>query len=157
MFSQAADERQKVRDAAFRLLAVRARSRRELEQRLRQKKLDGDLITQTLDDFRDKGYQSDEDFACQYAGEKWRNKGWGPRRLESALAAKGIAPGLAQRVISETVGEADLVEAILPLAQKHWRSSAGQPDQKRRQRLSGFLQRRGYGWEVIGPVMDKLA
>ena len=91
MFSQAADERQKVRDAAFRLLAVRARSRRELEQRLRQKKLDGDLITQTLDDFRDKGYQSDEDFARQYAGEKWRNKGWGPRRRESALATMAEA------------------------------------------------------------------
>ena len=63
--SQAADERQKVRDAAFRLLAVRARSRKELDDRLTRKGHSRELIDATLDDFREKDYQSDDEFEAE--------------------------------------------------------------------------------------------
>ncbi|MCH7573641.1 MAG: RecX family transcriptional regulator [Candidatus Marinimicrobia bacterium] len=152
----AVDQRQKARDAAFRLLAVRARSRRELRERLKQKGFDAELIDATLDDLQEKGYQSDEDFARQYAGEKWRNAKWGPSRLRAALASKGIEWSLADRITREIVGEDDLFEMVMPLAEKRWRTSAGLPIRKRKQRLIGFLQRRGYSWDVIGPVLEKL-
>ena len=149
-------QRQKVRDAAFLLLAVRARSARELVQRLIQKSFSPDLIDETLLDFQAKGYQSDEQFARLFADAKWSHSGWGPSRVRRELGARGIAPDLIDLVVGETYGEVDLVAGILPLARKRWRSTANLPMVKRRNRLTGFLQRRGYDWETIGRVLEQL-
>ncbi len=150
------DQRHKVREAAFRLLAVRARSVRELRERLKQKSFSPDIIDETLADFQAKGYQSDEQYARLLASEKWTHSGWGPARVRRELGAKGIAPELIDRVVGETYGEVDLVAGILPLARKRWRSTAGLPPDKRRNRLTGFLQRRGYDWETITQVLERV-
>ncbi len=150
------DQRQKVREAAFRLLAVRARSAKELQERLKQKSFSPDIIDETLADFQAKGYQSDEQFARLLASEKWTHSGWGPSRVRRELGAKGIATDLIEQVVGETYGEVDLVAGILPLARKRWRSTVGLPLDKRRSRLSGFLQRRGYDWGTITQVMEQV-
>lgn len=150
------EERQKVRDAAFRLLAVRARSAKELRERLKQKSFSPDIIDETLADFQAKGYQSDEQFARLFASEKWTHSGWGPARVRRELGAKGIAPDLIEQVVGETFGDVDLVAGILPLARKRWRSTAGLPLDKRRNRLTGFLQRRGYDWGTITQVLERV-
>ncbi len=150
------DEGQRAREAAFRLLAVRARSASELRQRLRQKRFEPELIDRVIAYLQDKGYQSDEEFARLYAREKWNNSGWGPARVSRELRAKGIAPELTDQVADETYADADLVEAILPFAQKRWRSTEGLPAETRRRRLVGFLQRRGYDWETINRVLDRV-
>ena len=152
----AGDDRQRVRDAAFRLLAVRARSAKELRDRLKQKSFSPGLIDETLADFQAKGYQSDEEFARLFANEKWTRSGWGPSRVRRELGARGIAPELIDRVVGVTFGEVDLIAGIMPLAQKRWRSTAGLPLDKRRNRLTGFLQRRGYDWGTISQVLSKI-
>jgi regulatory protein len=148
------DNDQRAREAAFRLLAVRARSASELRQRLRQKRFAPELVDNVIADLQAKGYQSDEEFARLYAREKWNNSGWGPARVRRELRAKGIAPELTDQVVDETYADADLADAILSLAQKRWRSTEGLPLEARRRRLTGFLQRRGYGWETIRQVME---
>ena len=150
------DEGQRAREAAFRLLAVRARSARELQQRLRQKRFPPKIIDQVIDDLQSKGYQSDEEFARLYAREKWNNSGWGPARVRRELRAKGIAPELTDQVVGETYADVNLAEAILPFAQKRWRSTEGLPTETRRRRLVSFLQRRGYHWDTISRVLERV-
>ena len=150
------DEGQRAREALFRLLAVRARSASELCQRLRQKRFAPELIDRVIADLQAKGYQSDEEFARLYAREKWTNSGWGPARVRRELRVKGIAPELADQVVDETYADADLAEAVLPFAQKRWRSTAGLSLATRRRRLVSFLQRRGYDWETVSRVLDRV-
>ena len=150
------EERQRIREAAFRLLAVRARSARELRQRLGKKRFAPELVDEIIEDLKAKGYQSDEDFARQYAREKWTSSGWGPRRIGQELRLKGIAPELTDQVLGETFTSTDLVGAVLPLALKHWRATEGLPAETRRRRITGFLQRRGYDWGTINQVLDHL-
>ena len=146
----------KGREAAFRLLAVRARSAGELRQRLRQKRFSPELVEQVIAELQAKGYQSDEDFARQYAREKWTSSGWGPARVRQELRAKGIAPELTDQVVDETFADTDLVAALLPLAMKRWRTTEGLPAETRRRRLVGFLQRRGYDWNIISQVLERV-
>ncbi len=150
------EEVQRAREAAFRLLAVRARSAGELRSRLRRKDFAGEIVEEVIADLQSKGYQSDEEFARQYAREKWEGSGWGPRRMHRALAEKGIAAALREQVVEETYGDADLVAAIIPMARKRWRSTQGLPEETRRRRLTGFLQRRGYDWGTIRQVMERV-
>ena len=150
------DQRQKGRDAAFRLLAVRARSAGELRQRLRQKRFSPELVDQVIAELQAKGYQSDEDFARQYAREKWTSSGWGPARVRQELRAKGIAPELTDQVVDEIFADTDLVAALLPLAMKRWCTTEGLPAETRRRRLVSFLQRRGYDWDTIQKVLERV-
>lgn len=147
---------QKGREAAFRLLAYRARSARELQQRLRQKHFSPEVVDRVIADLQEKGYQSDAEFARQYAREKWSGSGWGPARVRQGLRQKGITTELVKQVVDETFGEVDLIAAVLPLARKRWRSTHDLPRETRRRRLTGFLQRRGYDWETIKQVMERV-
>jgi SOS response regulatory protein OraA/RecX len=153
---EAENEVQRIREAAFRLLAVRARSAHELKSRLTQKKFPVEQIEQVIADLQEKGYQSDEEFARLFAREKWSNSGWGPARIQQALAQKGVAPRIREQIVEEIYGEIDLGEAILPLAMKRWKSTAGLEIETRRRRLTGFMQRRGYAWDTIQRVMRQV-
>ncbi len=147
---------QKARAAAFRLLAVRARSTAELDTRLKQKGFLTETISATLADLKAKGYLDDGQFARQFIREKCENSGWGPARLRPELARKGIDKGLAEQLLSAYFEDRDLVADVLPLARKRWRAWSGRPMEVRRRRLTGFLQRRGYNWDVIGRVLEQL-
>ena len=147
---------QKAREAAFRLLAYRARSAQELSQRLRQKGFHPSIIDQVLTDLQAGGYQSDLEFARQYVSEKWSASGWGPSRIGQGLRQKGIEAELARQVLDELFRDRDLVGGLLPLARKRWRLTSDLPLEVRRRRLIGYLQRRGYDWETIGQVIGSM-
>ena len=147
------DESRPIREAAFRLLAVRARSAQELRQRLARKGFVAELSEPVIAGLQADGYQSDEAFARQYAHEK-RTQGWAPVRVGRELRARGIAASLADRVVGELYAGDDLVESVLPRALKRWQGTAGLPKQTRRRRLTGYLQRRGYNWETIRAVLQ---
>ena len=156
MSPAAADEGPQIREAAFRLLAVRARSTLELRQKLGRKGFPLEKIDEVILYLQAQGYQSDEEFARLYAREKWTSSGWGPARVRLALAQKGIDTGLRERIIEEVYSGQDLDTAVLQMARKKWDSMSGLPTATRKRRLSGFLQRRGYGWEIIHRTVDRM-
>lgn len=135
---------------------MRARSADELHRRLKQKGFAPGAIAKSIADFQEKGYQSDEDFARQLANAKWHNSGWGPARIRQELRYKGVDSAIVEQTIQDTFGDADLVLSIMPLARKKWRASKHLPREKRRQRLIGYLQRRGYDWSTISRVESRL-
>ena len=154
---EAEKEVQRIREAAFRLLAIRARSARELKIRLAQKKFSAEQIDLVIADLQGKGYQSDEEFARLFTREKWTSSGWGPGRARQALAQKGVAPDICDQILEEVYGDADLIEGLLPLARKRWRATEGLDNNTRKRRLTGFLQRRGYNWDTIQRVIMKVS
>ncbi len=147
------DDRRRIREAAIRLLAVRARSAEELRRRLILKRFPAEQVERVVADLQAKGYQSDEAFARQYAEEKRTLSGWAPARLKRELRARGIAAGLIDKIVTETYQELDLAAEVLPRALSRWRSSKELSLEKRRRRLTGYLQRRGYDWETIRSVL----
>ena len=149
--------RQRIRDTAFRLLAIRAYSAGELRRRLKYKLKSASYenIDDVITDLQTKGYLNDEDYAHQLAREKRDSSAWGPGRIRRELRAKDISPDLTDKVVDETFAGIDQVEALMPVALKRWSLTEGLPVDARRIRLSGFLQRRGYRWDVINRVFDK--
>lgn len=146
----------KIRDAAYRLLAVRAYSAGELQRRLmyKFKYHNSEIIDEIITDLQTKDYLNDEEFARQLAREKRVSSAWGPGRIRRELRAKYVAPELTEQVVAETFAGIDQVEALMPIALKRWRLTEGLPDEARHIRLSGFLDRRGYSWEVIHRVIQ---
>jgi len=74
-------DRARARESALRLLAVRARSRSELLDRLERKGFERGVATEVVDALEGVGLVDDHEFGRLWAEEKMRLRPVGPRRL----------------------------------------------------------------------------
>lgn len=79
----------KIRRTAMDLLARREHSYRELEQKLKLRGMDGELIEQQLNQLKEEGLLSDTRFLESFIRSK-ANSGIGPIRIREELIYKGI-------------------------------------------------------------------
>jgi len=149
------DERTKAREAALRLLAVRARSEGELVDRLRRKGFTDELTAVVVSALSDVGLVDDAAFARAWADEKVRLRPVGPRRLTSELLSKRISRELVSLVVDETFREHSELELARRAVEKKVRVSGGADAAKRRARLHSFLLRRGFSYEVASTVLKE--
>lgn len=133
-------------ERALGLLAVRARSRRELERRLLQAGFAAEEVDEVLDRLGAVGLVDDEAFARQVAEHAFGAKLAGRRAVAGTLAAAGVAPEMAARVIEETAGDDELRAQELASARAA-RMGAVEPA-KAFTRLTSLLLRRGYSPDV---------
>jgi regulatory protein len=129
-------------ERALRLLAVRPRSRRELEVRLRRAGFERDEVDEELIRLEAVGLVDDEAFARELAEHHLTSRRAGRRAVVGALAAKGVS----RQVIEEAVADfgEDEGERALQLARERTPRLAGLPADKAFGRLSSLLMRRGY-------------
>lgn len=129
-------------ERALGLLAVRARSRQELERRLLQAGFESAEVDGELVRLERVGLIDDEAFARQLAQHAFGAGGKGRRAVASALFAKGVDPALGAAFIEELGGDED--ERALDLARSRTPRLAGLDPVKAYQRLNGLLLRRGF-------------
>jgi regulatory protein len=133
-------------ERALGLLAVRARSRRELETRLGQAGFEPDEVADVLERLERVGLVDDEAFARQVAQHRFNVKHEGSRSVSGQLRAKGVSASLIEAVIEESgQGEEERAQA---LAETRASRLQGLEPAKAFNRLSGLLMRRGYSPEV---------
>jgi regulatory protein len=146
----------KAREAALRLLAVRARSEGELSDRLRRKGFSEDLTAAVVFSLAEVGLVDDEAFARAWADERVRLRPVGPRRLAQELLSKKVNRDLAARVVDETFREHSELELARRAVEKKARVPGGADGGKRRARLHSFLVRRGFSYEVAAAVLKEI-
>ena len=151
-----AEEVQKALDSALGLLEVRARAKREIETRLAQKGIEEEIIVQVIAKLVRLELINDAQFAASWVEAKTRvggNRPVGRRRLSSELYAKGVAKEQIADAVEVVTSDAEMALARAA-ASKKVRVVPTDRDalQKERQKLMGFLQRRGFGWEVVKQV-----
>lgn len=154
---RASSELERARDAALRLLAVRARSESELRDRLRRKGATEETTAAVIEALERVGLLDDRAFARLWIEERVRLRPVGRRRALSELRAKGIPREMAEAAADEVYAEhpeEQLAErAIRP---KLRRPSRGENASKRRRRLHSFLLRRGFSYEVAARILNEL-
>jgi regulatory protein len=129
-------------ERALGLLAVRARSRREMERRLLQAGFDTDEVRGELERLEAVGLIDDEDFARQLARHEFGVRGCGRRAVTGTLAAKGVAAELTAVVVAELEGDPE--RRAEEVARERASRLVGLEPATAFSRLSGFLMRRGY-------------
>lgn len=152
----------RARERALRLLALRDRSRREIETRLRQAGFEADVAAATVEWLAGLGYLDDRRFARVYSAEKQRS-GWGPRRVKAELAAKGVERSIVEEMLAASA-EAEAGEeaedgvreggsALEQTCRKRFGGQFAADPAAAERRLAGFLARRGYDWETINRMV----
>lgn len=138
-------------------LTGRARSRKELSDKLASRNVPRDVATAVLDRFEEVGLVDDDAFARAWVSQRQQGKGLSRRVLAQELRRKGVDDDVAKEALDE-IDPADEAAAARDLVRKKMRSMRGLEDQVATRRLVGMLARKGYPPGLaFGVVREELA
>ena len=135
-----------VHERALGLLAVRQRSRGELERRLVQAGFDADEVDAELRRLEGVGLIDDDAFAKAVVESRMGARGESSRVVAMHLARAGVASDVAADALQDAPDTDE--DRAVRLAETKARRLAGLDPRVAYQRLYGFLARRGYGPET---------
>jgi regulatory protein len=124
-------------------LTGRARSRRELAEKLAKRNVPDDVATRLLDRFEEVGLVDDAAFAHAWVEGRHAARGLAPRALAQELRRKGVADDVVADAL-EQLGRDELDETARTLVRRKLRSLERFDDATRTRRLVGMLARKGY-------------
>jgi regulatory protein len=150
----AAETRRRAREDAYRLLSFRSRAEREIADRLRRKGYDETVVAETVENLRTSGFLNDETFATDWVEARGRTRG--NRAIAHELRQKGVDAETAARALSESRDEETERASARAAAIKKVGLRPVDRSREARARLAAFLQRRGFGWDTIRPVLNEL-
>ncbi len=151
----AAEELQGAQRAALQLLARRPRTEKEIRERLREKEFGEEEIDQAVASLRSSGFLDDEAFARAFIQDQLSVRPKGPLAIKRRLLLLGVKKETIDRVLNEAFQERSLNDVALDVAMKFLRKISHNDPRSKREKLAGFLSRRGFSWDVIAEVMNK--
>lgn len=154
------EEIRQARESAIRLLSYRARSEKEIRDRLKKKGFSSNTADEVLDSLLKSGLVNDLEFARAFAHDKLLRKPMGKVMLKQELRKKGISKEEIEQVLNESYRSESEDEYAFELANKRInrsQSSFAKLDPlKQRKRLSDYLARRGFDWETVTKAVERV-
>ena len=143
-------------DRAVAMLAARACSRGEIEQKLKRAGAAEETVEMVIYKLEKHGLLDDQAFAEQWAKSR-AGRNIGPRRIAAELRQKGVSAEETEEAISGIPAE-DAYAQALKLAKKGLqRKKAGEDIRKTLQRVISGIVRRGYDWETAREACEQAA
>lgn len=133
-------------------LTGRARSRKELADKLASRNVPDDVARGLLDRFEDIGLVDDAAFARLWVDSRRTSKGLARRALAQELRHKGVDDDVAREALDEIGSDAE-AETARALVRKRLRAMRGVETPVAKRRLAGMLARKGYGPSVAYAVV----
>ncbi len=140
-------------DRAVGYLAARARSKREVEQKLLQAGYRPCTVEMVIYKLEREGILDDADFARQWVESRATHK-LGRSRIAQELRRKGVSQDEAEEAL-EAIDEEEQLSGAIALAEKA--AARIKPDEDRRKaasRIAAMLARRGYSWDVTKQAVE---
>ncbi len=152
---QALDIRQKAYDRALRFLSYRPRSAAELRRHLAEAAYDPDTVEETLARLTEQGYLDDAEFARFWVENRQRFRPKGERALRQELRQRGLDADIIAGALAGIDAAEAAYQAARPRAERLAQVAQADPTGFRR-RLSDFLLRRGFDYDVTAAAVTRL-
>ena len=148
------DQYTRGRDKAMRMLALRSRSRREIDDALRAMSLRDTIRTGLLRELEENGLVDDARFAREFVAVKKDVRRVGPHRLRHDLGRLGLPRAAVDQALAD-FGAEEQEAMARAVAEKQLGASL--PSEKSVRRIIGMLRRKGYDYAVVNRVGYELA
>ena len=133
-------ERSAALSKGLRILAYGANSPKQLKDKLCRAGISRELADEVAGELTEKGYLNEADDAVRMA-ESMLGRGWGLKKIISALRTKGYSPEACEEA-REALCEVDFAEACLTVAKKRFKNLS--PDRREVQKAIAKLVNLGY-------------
>lgn len=140
-------EFQKTLDKLLRFATLRPRSEKEITDWLKRKKVHESLHKELFNRLKRLELIDDIKFAQWWVEQRQAFRPKSLRIMNYELRIKGVKKELIEQVLSETkIDEAAIAKELLRKKDYKWK---GLPRREARQKMSQFLARKGFGWNVV--------
>lgn len=145
----------KARSRVFRMLKLRLHSEHEIVSKLEKNHFSQEIINQTVGYFKDLQFIDDRLFAQKWI-ESRLLKPFGFIRIAFELKNKGIHQDIIDEEITKYKDEYPETEAVCDLAKKRAHKYRNLEPEKIKQRVYGYLSRRGFSPNTIYKAIQDL-
>ena len=144
-----AQRRYQIRSRGASIASGRMLSKKELTDRLERRGATEEEAADTAEWLEDLGAVNDEAYAAAIVRHYCR-MGYGTLRIRQELQRRGIDRSLWEEALEQQPESAETIEALL-----RSRLKGNRPDREEGRKLSAMLQRRGFTWQEIRPVLSR--
>ena len=143
----------KARSLALKLLTICQKSQRDIEDKLKTKGFDKDVVSMAVEDLKGLGLIDDRGYALELARSKIKNRLWGINKVKCVLAEKGVQKEVIEDIVSEIRKEFD-DEAVIKKALKKWAEKNRVGGAKDKARAFRHLLSKGFQTSLVYKVLN---
>jgi regulatory protein len=144
----------KARERALGLISYRDRSKDEVRRRLVGSDFPEDVVLEVVEQLSNVELLDDDKFSRDWVKARTQSKPMGRARLSSELRSRGVDKETVENALSCLDETAEYRLAHELAVRRLDKMDRGDPSL--RKKLASFLARRGFGWGIVGEVMESL-
>lgn len=148
------ENKRAAKEKAMRLLAVRARSIKEISDRLSQAGFSKNIVNKTIKDLKKLKLLDDLEFAKMFARSRMITKPEGRYLLHHELEQKGLSDLEIEEALAAAYEEKSEYDVAMELAKKSKKKYIKLDLEKAKKRVTDFLARRGFHWELVNDIIE---
>ncbi|SKC38477.1 RecX family transcriptional regulator [Maledivibacter halophilus] len=149
-----AEEQKKANEYAIKFLSYRPRSEKEIKDRMTKKEYEDEVINNTLEWLKKYDLVNDRDFVEEYVKSKASKYGRSRIRLE--LRRKGLDDNIVDDVLNSEYEHEKEYEIALEQAKRKIKVYKGESPQAIYRKLGGYLQRRGFSYDIVLKILKEI-
>lgn len=150
------NELDKILVKVYRFLSYRPRSEKEIRDYLAKKKTSPLLTSLVIRTLEEQKYLDDREFTQWWVDQRIKFRPVGERVLKAELSQKGISKEIVEEVVSCQLSVTSSRDLALKAAKKKLHRCKGLDQTEFRRKMGAFLARRGFDWETIREVTEKI-
>jgi regulatory protein len=139
----------KAKTYAYRLLGFTARSEKELKQKISDKGYNQKIANRVIRELKREGLVDDKKFAILWIKTRLEHNPRSLSAIKHELLSRGVDRDTAEGLLDGFKSSFDEEEAVKNLLKGRMYAVKGLDRQKAKQRLYGFLKRRGFANQII--------
>ena len=138
---------------SLRYLSYRPRSEKEVKdylhkKQLRTKSLTDEIIIEIIKKLESYNFINDDAFAKAWISERRRIKNKPTQVIRFELKQKGIKEEIIKKYLDKDSAKDSDLESAKKLAEKKMDFYRNLPEVKRREKVMGYLLRKGFSWDI---------
>lgn len=149
------DRRMVLRQKSYRFATYKPRTERQVSDHLVKLEATPEEVVDVLGWLREFRLIDDVAYAQRFLDAARERKPLSPRAARQKLQVKGVPESVIDEAIARAFDEDQTLDAARRVAEKKLRTLRGNTPEQR-QRLSQFLQYRGYPWQIVRTILTEM-
>lgn len=150
------EEQKKANNYVLGLLSKSFKPEKQIADKMREKGFEQEYIDKSIDMMKDYKYIDDSRYAKSFTSDSLNFSKMGKNKIKNKLYQKGIDKETINETLNELVDDEQQFEAALELGKKKYPTIRETDSRKKNQKLTTFLQYRGFSFDIIKKVLYSL-
>lgn len=151
------EEIEKAKSVALRFLSYRIRSRKEIADKLKEKRFSKSTINTVIRDLKRINYINDYEFAKEFVASRLIHNPKSRKFLHYELLRKGIDNKIADQTITEKISARKEENIAKLLTEKVWNKKKNLETTKRKAQTYNYLIRRGFSASLAIKILEEIS